>query len=77
MSFTLDQALAQLGTSEYSGIDGLRRLVAETSAVATNAADGAVSILYSGSIASDVPGSEAIPSFQIANSISDADDLYN
>ncbi|AEG00531.1 hypothetical protein [Methylomonas methanica] len=48
MAFNLQQAISKIGTAEYSGVDGLIRLVNETSAVATNAAANATTLLYGG-----------------------------
>lgn len=35
MALTLEQALNKIGTVGYTGVDGLRRLVSETSAIAS------------------------------------------
>lgn len=50
MGLTLEQALSKIGTTGYTGVDGLRRLVNETSAVAANAASNATLLLYSGKV---------------------------
>jgi len=36
MPFTYDEAIRKTGTTGYTGVDGLQRLVSETSAVARN-----------------------------------------
>ena len=55
MAFTLNDALNKIGTEGYTGVDGLRRLVNETSAIAENAATDATLLLYS----KDVAGQKA------------------
>jgi hypothetical protein len=63
MAYTFDEAIQQIGKPEYSGIDGLRKLVLETSAVPTNAAPDAISLIYS----ADIGG---VKSYEIAGKIS-------
>jgi hypothetical protein len=69
MDFTtqelLQQALSKIGTEGYTGIDGLRRLVNETSAIPLNAAPDATLLLYSERVG-DLPG------WQVAAGISDS-----
>lgn len=62
MAFTLTDALSKIGTTEYSGVDGLIRLVNETSAVVDNAAANATTLLYSGNI-----GNSDIKVWQLIN----------
>ena len=50
MGFSLDEALGKIGTAGYTGIDGLKRLVSETSAIVANAAPDATLLLYSGKV---------------------------
>lgn len=50
MGLTLEQALSKIGTAGYTGVDGLKRLVSETSAVAANAAPNATLLLYGGKV---------------------------
>lgn len=50
MAFTLQDALDKIGTPGYTGIEGLTRLVSETSAIASNAAPNATTLLYSGNV---------------------------
>ena len=47
MAFTIKEALSKIGTEGYTGVDGLRRLVNETSAIAENAVSDATLLLYS------------------------------
>ncbi|NJD07806.1 MAG: hypothetical protein FIA97_15120 [Methylococcaceae bacterium] len=50
MAFTFEEALSKIGTLEYSGVDGLIRLVNETSIAVRNAASDATTLLYSGAV---------------------------
>jgi len=50
MAFTLEDALNKIGTVGYTGVEGLTRLINETSAVAENAATNATILLYSGDV---------------------------
>ncbi|MGJ0486227.1 MAG: calcium-binding protein [Methylomicrobium sp.] len=50
MTLTLKEALSKIGTEGYTGVEGLQRLVGETSAVARNATANALTLLYSGSM---------------------------
>ncbi|MDD2684572.1 MAG: hypothetical protein PHY62_00245 [Gallionella sp.] len=50
MALTYQQAFDLIGTPGYTGIDGLRQLAQETSAVAVNAAPNATTLLYSGDV---------------------------
>lgn len=50
MGLTIEDALSKIGTPEYSGVDGLIKLVNETSAEIRNAAPNATTLLYSGAV---------------------------
>lgn len=50
MALTLNEALSKIGTDGYTGVTGLQRLVGETSAVARNATENALTLLYSGKV---------------------------
>ncbi|MBK6639340.1 MAG: hypothetical protein IPG34_17820 [Rhodocyclaceae bacterium] len=63
MALTYQDALSKIGTDGYTGVDGLRRLVNETSAIAINAAPDATLLLYS----KDVDGVDA---WRIADTVS-------
>jgi VCBS repeat-containing protein len=66
MAYTLAEALSKLGTPEYSTFESLSSLVKETSVAPVNAAPDAVTLLYSGSLSTDVA------TWQVSTSISDA-----
>lgn len=50
MAYTYEQALALIGTEGYTGLDGLRKLVNETSVIATKAAPDAQILFYASEI---------------------------
>ena len=54
MAFTLNEALSKIGTAGYTGVDGLIRLVQETSAKAGQAAADATLLLYSGQVDANI-----------------------
>jgi hypothetical protein len=55
MAMTYEQAIAALSDPQYQTIDGLRFLVSQISVQVPNAVNGAVTLLYSGTVGGDIP----------------------
>jgi len=50
MALTYEEALSKIGTEGYTGVEGLRRLVNETSVVPANATPNGTLILYTNDV---------------------------